>query len=178
VGSAASQAVSFKVKFALTDCESQRKPSDVEMILREMKPADVRHCINVRTMVRENHYSLEALRQAGITEESVCEMIATTHKGWVCETNQRVIGFSMGNRSNGEFWVVAVLPEYEGKGIGRKLMELAVQWLRASGCAEIWLWTSPDVGTRAYGLYQKSGWQDCGIQNGQRIMKLRKEKEA
>ena len=41
------------------------------------------------------------------------------------------------------------------------------------GCAEIWLWTSPDVSTRAYGLYRKFGWQDCGVQNGQRIMKLK-----
>ena len=143
------------------------------MIFREMEQRDVCSCIDVRTSVRENHYSLEELRQAGITEASVTRMLTTTHKGWVCEMDGHVIGFSMGNRSNGEFWVVAVLPEYEGRGIGRKLIELAVQWLRANGCAEIWLWTSPDVSTRAYALYRKSGWEDCGVQNGQRIMKLR-----
>jgi GNAT superfamily N-acetyltransferase len=144
------------------------------MIFREMEPRDIGRCIEVRTSVRENRYSLEELRQAGITEASVTRMLATTHKGWVCELDRRVVGFSMGNRSNGEFWVVAVLPEYEGRGIGRKLMDLAVQWLRASGCTGIWLWTSPDVSTRAHALYQKSGWEDCGVQNGQRIMKLRR----
>ena len=103
------------------------------MIMREMEQRDIRDCIEVRTLVRENPYPMEALRQAGITEESVAAMLTTTHKGWVCEIDQRIVGFSMGNRSNGEFWVVAVLPEFEGRGIGRKLMELAVQWLRASG---------------------------------------------
>ncbi len=43
-------------------------------------------------------------------------------------------------------------------------MELAVAWLRASGwTGEIWLWTSPDTFTRAYALYRKSHWEDCGV---------------
>ncbi len=142
------------------------------MIFREMEQRDIGRCIEVRTLVRENRYSMEALRQAGITEESLAAMLATTHKGWICEIYQHIVGFSMGNSSNGEFWVVAVLPEFERRGIGRRLTELAVQWLRARACQNIWLWTSPDVSTRAYALYRKFGWQDGGIQNGQRIMRL------
>jgi ribosomal protein S18 acetylase RimI-like enzyme len=142
------------------------------MIIRQMEKRDIGRCIEVRTLVRENRYSVEALRQVGITEESVTTMLATTHKGWVCEVDQNIVGFSMGNGSSGEFWVIAVLPEFEGRGIGRKLMELAVLWLRASACAEIWLWTSPDVSTRAYAFYRKFGWKDGGIENGQRIMRL------
>ncbi len=125
--------------------------------------------------MRENPYSIEALRREGITEETVATMLATTHRGWVCEIEQEIVGFSIGNRSNGEFWVIAVLPEFEGRGIGRKLMEQAVQWLRANACAGIWLWTSPDISTRAYAFYRKFGWQDCGIRDGQRVMKLRQE---
>ncbi|HEY3761623.1 MAG TPA: GNAT family N-acetyltransferase [Verrucomicrobiae bacterium] len=138
-----------------------------------MERRDIGSCIEVRTLVRENRYSLEALHQAGITEDSVAQMLATTHKGWICEMDGRIVGFSIGNRSNGEFWVVAVLPEYEGRGIGKKLMDLAVEWLRTSGHSEIWLWTSPDMSTRAYALYRKSGWEDCGVKDGQRIMKLK-----
>ena len=142
------------------------------MNFRAMEPCDIRRCIEVRTLVRENRYSPEALHREGITEESVAGMLATTHKGWVCEVDGQVVGFSMGNRSTGEFWVIAVLPEYEGRGIGRKLMDLAVQWLRASGWGEVWLWTSPDTSTRAYAFYRKSGWEDCGVQHGQRRMKM------
>ena len=140
--------------------------------MRELEPRDIRRCLEIRTSVRENRYSLAALEQAGITETSVTALLTATHKGWVCEVEGKMVGFSIGNRSNGEFWVIAVLPEFEGRGIGRELMQRVVQWLRASGCADIWLWTSPEVSTRAYGFSLKSGWQDCGIQNGQRIMRL------
>ena len=142
------------------------------VLTREMEPRDISRCLEIRTSVRENRYSLEALQKAGITEASVTALLATTHQGWVCEIDRRIIGFSMANRGNGELWVVAVLPEFEGRGIGRALLDLAVQWLRANACANIWLWTSPDVSTRAYALYLKSGWQDCGVQNAQRIMRL------
>ncbi|MDR3406038.1 MAG: GNAT family N-acetyltransferase [Chthoniobacter sp.] len=142
------------------------------MILRGMDRRDISRCLEVRSLVRENRYSVEALRREGITEETVTAMLATTHQGWVGEIDGEIVGFSMGNRSNGEFWVVAVLPEFEGQGIGRQLMELAVQWLRASTDAEIWLWTSPDVSTRAYALYRKFGWEDCGVEHGQRRMRL------
>lgn len=143
------------------------------MIFREMERRDIAGCFEVRTSTRENHYSRAALQEAGITEESVAAMLVATHKGWVCELDGRIVGFSMGNRSNCEFWVIAVRPEHEGRGIGRKLMELTVQWLHSNNCEEIWLGTSPDINTRAYALYRKAGWEDCGVRDGQRIMKFR-----
>jgi ribosomal protein S18 acetylase RimI-like enzyme len=145
------------------------------MVFRELTPADLPACFRVRASVRENPYSIEALAKAGITEASVTQMLAATHKGWVCEADGQVVGFAMGNRSNGELWVVAVLPEHEGRGIGRRLVELVQDWLFAGGCAEVWLWTSPNVATRAYHLYRKLGWRDCGVQSGQRIMRLNRD---
>jgi GNAT superfamily N-acetyltransferase len=140
---------------------------------REMERRDIATCIEIRASTHENPFSVDALAKAGITAESVAEMLDKTHKGWVGEVDGEVVGFGMGNRSNGEFWVVAVLPEFEGRGIGRRLAELTQAWLLASGCAELWLWTSPDPTTRAYRLYKKLGWEDCGIQQEQRIMKFR-----
>jgi ribosomal protein S18 acetylase RimI-like enzyme len=141
------------------------------MTFREMEPRDIAACIEVRTSVKENHYSRAALAAAGITEESVAALLGSTHQGWVCEVDGRLAGFSMANRSTGEFWVVAVRPEYEGRGIGRKLTASATQWLQTCGCPEIWLWTSPDITSRAYAMYRKAGWRDCGVKDGQRIMR-------
>ncbi len=143
------------------------------MTFREMEARDIARCIEVRTSVRENSYSAEALAQAGITKATVAAMLASTHKGWVCEVDQTLVGFSMADQSSGEFWVVAVLPEFEGLGIGRRLAGMAVHWLQDSACPDIWLWTSPDVSTRAFSLYQKLGWQDCGVQDGRRMMRFK-----
>ena len=85
------------------------------------------------------------------------------------------MGFSMADRSNGEFWVVAVLPEYEGCGMGRRLVEIGQEWLHTNGWEEIWLWTSPNTGTRAYALYRRLGWRDCGVKDGQLTMRHRAE---
>jgi ribosomal protein S18 acetylase RimI-like enzyme len=148
---------------------------DSSIRFREMERRDIATCIKIRASTNESRFSMDALTKAGINEESLAGMLDTTHRGWVGEVDGQVVGFGMGNRSNGEFWVVAVLPEYEGRGIGKSLTELTQEWLFASGCAELWLWTSPDPSTRAYGLYKKLGWEDCGIQRGQRIMKLRRQ---
>jgi ribosomal protein S18 acetylase RimI-like enzyme len=142
-------------------------------IIREMTPGDVARCIWLRTQTRENRWSLEAPRQAGITEESVTQrLVAGTHRGWVCEQDGQVVGFSMCDGGTGEFWVVAVLPQFEGRGIGTELVKRGARWLYERGWSEIWLWTSPDTTTRAYRLYRSSGWRDCGIEaDGQLIMR-------
>ncbi|HXL27566.1 MAG TPA: GNAT family N-acetyltransferase [Chthoniobacterales bacterium] len=84
---------------------------------------------------------------------------------------RKVVGFAMGNRETGEFWVIAVLPEFEGRGIGSKLLNLAESWLWATGWKEIWLWTSLDTQLRAYSFYKKHGWFDAEVRTNQRIMK-------
>ena len=114
---------------------------------------------------------MEALAGAGVTVEAVEGRLSAKCRGWVCECDGEIVGFSMSNGESGEFWVVAVLPEYEGRGIGRKLVEVGQAWLHEQGWKEIWLWTSPDTSTRAYKLYLKLGWRDCGVKKGQLIMR-------
>src|SRR5689334_18087682 len=99
--------------------------------IREMNASDVARCIWVRTQTREQRWTLDELTRAGITEEAVARKLAGSHRGWVCEQGGQVVGFSMADGSNGEFWVVAVLPGYEGRGIGRQLVEHGQQWLHA-----------------------------------------------
>jgi ribosomal protein S18 acetylase RimI-like enzyme len=144
------------------------------MHFREMTPADLPDTFRIRTAAKENPFPMEALISAGITEASVTQMLATTHRGWVCEVDETIIGFAIGNRSDGEFWVIAVLPEHEGKGIGRHLMQLAQDWLFSAGCPKLWLVTGAPP-TRAYHLYTKLGWQDVGpTEHGGRRMELAK----
>jgi len=127
---------------------------------------------HVRTRTRENNYTLEQLTARGITPESVAEKLATSFKGWVCVDADQVVGFCMADCSTGELWVVAVLPEHEGRGIGNSLMSLAEQWLRTCGCARAWLTTDVDSTLRAYGFYRQRGWTDWKVENGLRWMEL------
>ncbi|MGA8657759.1 MAG: GNAT family N-acetyltransferase [Chthoniobacterales bacterium] len=138
------------------------------MTFREIIPDDISALFVLRTAVSENANTREELYHAGITETTVADMLRSTHRGWLCERDSTVVGFTMANGKTGELWVVAVLPEYEGRGIGSKLLSLAENWLWSIGWKEIWLWTSLDTGLRAYSFYRKHGWIDSEIRKNQR----------
>ena len=145
---------------------------DAAARFRAIAPSDVPALFVVRTAARENPFSLEALRAIGITEASVREKLASIHRGWLAEVGGRIVGFAMGDSATGELLVVAVLPAHEGRGIGRTLLTLVQDWLWSNGWSELWLTTGPEKTTRAFHLYCRLGWRDCGLSNGQRRLKL------
>ena len=139
---------------------------------RQIRPDDLRSIFDVRVATWHNDRGREELRALGITHESVREMLASSHRGWLCEVDSHVVGFAIGNRNNGEMWVIAVLKEFEGNGIGKRLLGLVEQWLFAEGWTEIWLTTDPDESIRAVGFYRHLGWSDWKIEpDGDRYMK-------
>ncbi|MBK6980711.1 MAG: GNAT family N-acetyltransferase [Betaproteobacteria bacterium] len=139
---------------------------------REIAAADVPALFHVRTRTRENTMTLGELQRLGITPRSVTESLGKSTKGWLCEDSDRVIAFAMADCATGEFLVIAVLPESEGKGVGGRLMALAEEWLTVSGCTRAWLTTDLDTTLRAYGFYRKRGWADWKIERGLRWMEL------
>ena len=147
-------------------------PKRQEPKYREIEPADVRATIDVRIRTRENTYTEAQLARAGITEESLIERLSSSHKGWLCECDDRVAGFCIADRTNGELWVVAVLPEFERKGIGNELMSRAEKWLWACGWQRAWLTTDLDTSLRAYRFYRRRGWTDWKVSSSLRWMEL------
>lgn len=140
--------------------------------LREIAVADIPDLFHVRTRTRENVLTDEELAGLGITPASVADRLAATFRGWLCSDDGRVVAFCMADRATGELWVVAVLPAYEGRGIGGRLMDHAEGWLWASGCARAWLTTDVDTTLRAYGFYRSRGWVDWKVEGGLRWMQL------
>lgn len=93
--------------------------------IRTAKAADVDAIFYVRTSVTENHLSREEMRRIGVTENVVADMIEKSHCAWVATENEKIIGFSMILPDEACLFAAFVLPEYEGRGIGRRLVELA-----------------------------------------------------
>ena len=147
------------------------------MNFRSIAFDDVEALFDVRTRTRENAYTLDELRRLDITPASVRARLAATFNGWLCAVGDRVVGFAMADRSTGELWVIAVLPEHEGKGIGGELMRRAEEWLWSSGCERAWLTTDIDPRLRGYGFYRHRGWTDWKIDGGVRWMELRRPEQ-
>ena len=145
------------------------------LVFREMTNDDLPAVFSVRTSTIENAITMEELKEDyGITLESLAEAMNSHVNGWLCEDSDIVVGFSMGDRLNGEVQVVAVHPDYEGRGIGKALLNKVKNWLFSLGHEEIWLGAYPDPDIRAYGFYRKLGWQTTGEMKGyDEIMVLR-----
>jgi len=142
--------------------------------LRLIETKDLSAIIDLRASTRENRISRNELRKRGITEESTTELLRTTHRGWLCEAEGKVLGFAIGDGKTGELWVIAVLPDFEGKGIGVRLIKMVEEWLWSLGWQEIWLWTSSDPNTRANQYYLKQGWHVTETKD--HILYLRKKR--
>src|SRR4029077_7433557 len=87
---------------------------------------------DVRGATRENAISRERLAAMGITPASVAEHLgAGATRGWGWWSGSRIVGFCIWGAATGEVLVLAVLPQFEGRGIGKTLLSLAVDWLRS-----------------------------------------------
>lgn len=146
--------------------------------IREMEIDDIPATFAVRLSTVENAVTMAELeRDYGVTPHSLSEAMKSHVKGWVCEDAASIVGFAMGDRSNGEVLVVAVRPEYERKGIGKSLLIHVQEWLFSEQHDEIWLLANPDPHVRATGFYRKLGWQATGTFMGNNeVLKLGKGK--
>ena len=117
--------------------------------------SDIDGIFDVRTSVKENHLSREEMEKMGITESSVIDMIEKNRCAWIAVDNGKVIGFSMILPDEGSLFAAFVLPEYEGRGVGRSLVELAEQELFKHH--EV-AWLETDQNSRAAKFYRRLGW--------------------
>src|SRR5487761_193689 len=131
----------------------------MELIFRKTQYGDIEALFSVRARTRQNPLSISRLATLGITLESTAKAIASGRvSGWVCTDAGPVVGFCSGCSDTGEVMVLAVLPEYEARGIGSRLLTLVVEWFRSCGHDRIWLAASPKPEVRAYGFYRSLGW--------------------
>lgn len=138
------------------------------LTFREMTVDDIAPALEMRFTTNENAITPERLEQQyGVTVQSLTPRLSAELKGWLCEADGQVVGFSMADRNDGEVEVLAVRPCYEGFGIARRLLDLAVVWLRAQGCSPIWLCATPDPNLRASAVYRHLGWKPTGRRVGE-----------
>jgi GNAT superfamily N-acetyltransferase len=132
----------------------------ISVTFREAAAADMPGISRVRFSVRENLLTPEQLNQRGITNESVAASFLQDAKGWVAVHRDEIVAFSMADKADGSILALFVLPQYEGRGIGSRLLDLALQRLWDNGAERAWLTTAP--GSSAARFYERRGWQHGG----------------
>lgn len=113
----------------------------------------------VRHAVRENRLSDPAL----VTDEDCAEYLTRRGRGWVCFAGDRLAGFSIVDLVDNNVWALFVHPDFEARGIGKRLHELMLDWFFEQTRDTLWLGTAP--GTRAEIFYTRQGWTPKGAVN-------------
>ncbi|MEX3857647.1 MULTISPECIES: GNAT family N-acetyltransferase [Paraburkholderia] len=86
----------------------------------------------------------------------------------IAELAGEPIGFVCVERQPESAWGVLLdnlhaLPGYQGIGVGKTLMHAAVDWTRAQGEAQLYLYVL-EGNTAAIGFYERHGWQLVGAE--------------
>lgn len=126
---------------------------------REAKIEDIKQIQVVRNSVKENALSNPAL----VSDKDCEEFLTVRGKGWVCEIDNTIVGFSIVDLKENNIWALFVKPEFEKKGIGKELYTRMMDWYFDQTKTPVWLGTAPN--TRAEKFYEKLGWVKTGTVN-------------
>ncbi|PWT74137.1 MAG: GNAT family N-acetyltransferase [Bacteroidetes bacterium] len=137
------------------------------MIFREAQLSDIPRLYTLRISVKENRLSNLFL----ITVKDYENFLMYRGKGWVCEKDDQIRGFSIVDMEKNNVWALFVQPEFEGRGIGQKLLHMLLESYFEQKQENIWLSTGPK--TRAEEFYRKFGWEQVGrLPNGETRFEL------
>ena len=78
------------------------------MIIRKAKIEDIQQIQSVRNSVTENTLSDPNL----VTDEDCKTFITIRGKGWVCEMDDEIIGFSIADLKDNNIWALFLRPEF------------------------------------------------------------------
>ncbi|KQV50347.1 acetyltransferase [Pelomonas sp. Root1217] len=135
----------------------------MSILFRPATAADAPACVTLRGLTRENAISVAQLAAMGITAESWASAVADgALPGFICTDEAAIVGYCFGDKASGEVVVLALLPQYEGRGIGKELLNLVVDLLVEAGHQRLFLGCSPDPAVRSYSFYRQQGWVSTG----------------
>lgn len=133
------------------------------MIIREAKIEDIKKIQIVRNAVTENTLSNPNL----VTDEDCAEFMTVRGKGWVCEMNNEIVGFSIVDLKDNNIWALFVKPGFDKMGIGKQLHDIMLDWYFKQTTHTVWLGTSPK--TRGEKFYRNAGWTEIGAHGNDEI---------
>ena len=132
------------------------------MTFREATTRDITELHRLRMAVKENVLNNPML----VTTEDYGRFLTRDGKGWLCEINGHIAGFGIIDTTSNNIWALFVHPDHEGKGIGKEIQKLMLDWHFSKCMDTLWLGTAPS--TRAESFYRRSGWKDMGMRkNGE-----------
>lgn len=133
-------------------------------IRTELKPGDIGYITWMHGKLYSNEYgyglSFESYVAEGLSK--FCKNYdPEIDRVWVCEHDGRMVGFLLLMHiepGTAQLRYFLLDPAYRGIGLGKKLMELYMEFLKEKGYSKSLLWTTSEQDTAA-GLYKRYGFK-------------------
>jgi N-acetylglutamate synthase-like GNAT family acetyltransferase len=141
------------------------KPSLQEITIRtDLRPGDLGYVIYLHGSFYGKEYGygiqFEAYVALGL-HEFYEHYDPQRDRFWICEHQGRIIGCLLlmhRGEDSAQLRYFMVLPEYQGIGLGKRLMELFMEFLRRRGYRSAYLWTVNELPVAA-ALYRRHGFR-------------------
>lgn len=132
-------------------------------IRTEIRPGDLGYVTYLHGALYSKEYNY-SLKFENYVAKGLCEFYEKynpeRNRIWACEHKDRIIGFLLlmdrGDAAQLRYFLVE--PEYRGIGLGGKLLNLYMDFLRECGYKASYLWTTHELTTAAV-LYKKLGFK-------------------
>ena len=156
------------------------KPEDIT-IRTELRPGDLGYITYLHGALYAEEYqygiSFETYVAAGLNE-FYQQYDATRDRVWICEHGKEIVGFLLlmhrGEAAQLRYFLLK--PAYRGLGLGKKLMELYMDFYRKSGYTSSYLWTTNELPAAA-SLYTRYGFRLAEEKESTAFGKLLKEQK-
>jgi len=139
----------------------QKIPDNIS-IRTVLKPGDLGYVIYRHGKLYNEEYnygiSFETYVGAGM-HEFYQHYNPSRDRAWVCEHDGRIVGFVLlmhRENNTAQLRYFYLEPEYRGIGLGKKLMQLYMDFLKEKGYKASYLWTTHELHTAAL-LYKRHG---------------------
>ena len=132
-------------------------------IRTELRPGDLGYVVHMHGALYGKEYNY-GIQFESYVAKGLCEFYEKydpqRSRVWICEHNNRRIGFLllMDRMESAQLRYFLIEPEYRGIGLGSKLMNLYMDFLRECGYKTSYLWTTHEL-TTAANLYKRFGFQ-------------------
>ena len=132
-------------------------------IRTELQPGDIGYVIHLHGVLygKEHNYGIqfESYVAKGLSEFYE-KYDPQRNRVWICEHKDQMIGFLllMDRGASAQLRYFLIEPQFRGIGLGSKLMNLYMDFLRECDYQRSYLWTTHEL-TTAANLYKRFGFQ-------------------
>ncbi|HVW59259.1 MAG TPA: GNAT family N-acetyltransferase [Puia sp.] len=131
-------------------------------IRTDLRPGDIGYIVHMHGRLYGEEYAFGIAFETYVAK-GLCEFYGQydpiKDRVWICEHQGRIVGFLLlmhRERDAAQLRYFILEPEYRGMGLGRRLMDLYMEYLLRTGYRSSYLWTTHEQQVAA-ALYKRYG---------------------